>query len=168
MAIEFHCPYCSATVRAGDEYAGKRGKCPHCHQSVYIPTPPERIETLDMSPLDARSEQERERLLRETKDLTRKILTDRTAVDSGPPPANSGEGPPPPRADLESLVFQYAESMAAGDLATAEDVAADLRKDLARTDKVVQRILMDEMLPPRLAKIPRPVLVGFFKQLRSG
>lgn len=37
MAIEFHCPVCDATVRVGDDAAGKVGRCPKCQNKVRIP-----------------------------------------------------------------------------------------------------------------------------------
>ncbi|MEX0716942.1 MAG: hypothetical protein WD066_10155 [Planctomycetaceae bacterium] len=37
MAIEFHCPYCTAAVRVADSAAGKRGTCPKCAQKVMVP-----------------------------------------------------------------------------------------------------------------------------------
>ncbi|MEX1095897.1 MAG: hypothetical protein WED34_07600 [Planctomycetales bacterium] len=39
MAIEFHCPYCTAAIRVADTAAGKRGRCPKCAQRVMIPQP---------------------------------------------------------------------------------------------------------------------------------
>lgn len=38
MAIEFHCPYCTATIRVPDEYAGRKGSCPKCSTKLLVPT----------------------------------------------------------------------------------------------------------------------------------
>lgn len=40
MTIEFRCPYCTATVRVGDEASGKIGRCPKCDTRVRIPSLP--------------------------------------------------------------------------------------------------------------------------------
>ncbi|QDT33357.1 hypothetical protein [Thalassoglobus polymorphus] len=40
MAIEFHCPYCTATVRVGDDASGKIGRCPKCDTRLRVPTIP--------------------------------------------------------------------------------------------------------------------------------
>lgn len=40
MAIEFNCPYCTATVRVGDDATGKIGRCPKCDTRLRIPTIP--------------------------------------------------------------------------------------------------------------------------------
>ena len=43
MAIEFHCPYCTAVMRVPDEFASKQGRCPKCDTIVIVPDvrPPE-------------------------------------------------------------------------------------------------------------------------------
>ncbi len=40
MAIEFNCPYCTATIRVPDAYAGKQGRCPKCDTKLLIPSVP--------------------------------------------------------------------------------------------------------------------------------
>ena len=40
MAIEFNCPYCTATIRVADGYAGKQGRCPKCDTKLLIPSVP--------------------------------------------------------------------------------------------------------------------------------
>ncbi len=37
MAIEFHCPYCTAVIRVADALAGRRGRCPKCDTVLIIP-----------------------------------------------------------------------------------------------------------------------------------
>lgn len=41
MAIRFECPHCGRSIKVPDEFAGKRGKCPHCKQVVIAPAPKE-------------------------------------------------------------------------------------------------------------------------------
>ena len=36
--LRFLCDNCGFRIKAPDEYAGRKGKCPKCHQSVKIPT----------------------------------------------------------------------------------------------------------------------------------
>ncbi|MCA8998543.1 MAG: hypothetical protein KDA80_16205 [Planctomycetaceae bacterium] len=38
MAIEFHCPYCTAAVRVGLDAAGKVGRCPKCETRIRVPS----------------------------------------------------------------------------------------------------------------------------------
>ncbi|MFO0839459.1 MAG: hypothetical protein U1D55_13165 [Phycisphaerae bacterium] len=168
MAIEFHCNHCGKMIKTSDEHAGKNGRCPSCHQTVYIPTPPEQIELLKLAPLDDRAEIERDKLLRETRDLQHKLLREReVADDAGNRPHSSHPTAMAPKVDVETLVIEYAISMADGNLADAQELAAELRKHMKQAENVMQRITVDEIPPPQLARIPRPVLVGFFKQLRE-
>ena len=68
---------------------------------------------------------------------------------------------------MEELVIEYALCMAKGNLSKAEELAAEIRTSVAVAEEVMQRLTVDEIPPPRLAKIPRPVLMGFFRQLRA-
>lgn len=38
MAIEFDCPYCTATIRVPDAYGGREGRCPKCNTRLLVPT----------------------------------------------------------------------------------------------------------------------------------
>ncbi len=37
MAIQFNCPYCTASIRVPDAAAGKRGTCPKCATKLIVP-----------------------------------------------------------------------------------------------------------------------------------
>ena len=37
--IHFTCEHCKKSVRVDDRFGGKVGRCPHCKQTVTIPTP---------------------------------------------------------------------------------------------------------------------------------
>lgn len=37
MAIQFNCPYCTASIRVPDAAAGKRGTCPKCSTQLIVP-----------------------------------------------------------------------------------------------------------------------------------
>lgn len=37
MAIQFHCPYCTAPIRVPDTAAGKKGTCPKCGEKLLVP-----------------------------------------------------------------------------------------------------------------------------------
>lgn len=172
MPIEFHCDHCGKKVRCENEAAGKRGRCPFCKQSVYIPTPSEDIEPIDLAPLNEAEEKKRASLLKETSEVSSKILRDnRSTPEVSAVPkigSSSGDSLAMPKSDMETMVIEYVNCMAKGDLAAAEDLAKEIRKDSEAADEVVQRISMDDMPPAKLVSIPRPVLMGFFKRLRAG
>jgi len=170
MAIEFHCNHCGQMIRTANEHAGKRGKCPHCHQSVYIPTPSEEIEPLRLAPRDTADEQARKRAEEEAREIARRLREDKevppeVAKASPSMPAPLGDVRLP--SDMEVLVSDYVLAMAAGKLKEAEDLAVEIRMDMARADEYIQRLTIDELPPARLAKIPRAVLLGFLKQLHK-
>ena len=164
--IEFHCQFCTKLIRAGDEHAGKHGTCPSCHQKVYIPSPESQIELLTVEPLDAKAEAEQRRLDAEAKAVARRVLHERDTDASGPrggaAPASS-VGPSP--AEMEALVIQFVLTMAQGGLERAEQLANDIRRHMKTAEPIIQRLSMDEIPPPQLTKVPRPVMNGFLKQL---
>lgn len=170
MAIEFHCDRCGKLVRTSEEHAGKRGRCPSCHQSVYIPTPADQLEPLDLSPVDESAEERQKRLIDETRDLTQRLLKEKDLPASSAPthPVDSMRDILPAHTDVESLVVEYALCMAEGKLADAEEIAADIRRNMAEAERIIERMTLDEIPHPQLSEVPRPVLVGFFKQLREG
>ncbi len=168
MAIEFHCDHCGRLVRTSNDNAGKRGKCPHCHLSVYIPTPSEDLEPLRLAPVDEAEQRARERALEESRAVARKLREEREAP---PPEAPKAPAPEPIgdvrlHTDIDELITEYALCMADGRLSEAEDLAVQIRMDMRRADEYIQRVTMDELPPPRLAQIPRALLLGFLKNLQ--
>jgi hypothetical protein len=171
MAIEFHCEHCGKMIRAGNEHAGKRGKCPHCQNSVYIPSPAAEAEPLSLSPLDVRDEQRERELEEESRRLAQQIRQEKDV----PPESHIAAAPKPEplydarltAANMENLVIEYALCMSKGELAEAGELATEIRTSPRAAEEVLQRLMLDEVPPPQLAKIPRPVLVGFLRQLRD-
>ncbi len=161
MSIEFHCPKCGALVKAPDDAGGRRGKCPSCEQSVYIPTPADQLEPLELEPLNEEEERRQQELLEESRRLAEETL--RSA--SRPPGEETSAPPREPEVDVQQLVTEYAQRMSAGELEDAESIAKVLARHPDKTREVAERILMDEVPPEELSDIPRPVLAGFLKQL---
>jgi hypothetical protein len=172
MAIEFHCEHCGKTVRAKGEHAGKRGRCPSCQQSVYIPTPDDELEPLDFAPVDEDAQRREEEMLRESQDLARQLRSDREAAESG------GSTPPSPRAptgsdallskeQLRVKIISYVQEMAAGNLEAGEKLADDIHQQQALAEPIIDNIAGDEIPPEELSDVPRPVLQGFLRQLRE-
>ena len=169
MAIEFHCPKCGKGIKAPDEAGGKSGKCPSCHQSVYIPMPESELEPLPLAPLDPNEEREREQLLEETRRLRAATLQERAAGPETPDPGPAGDDPPLVRPDMDTLVLQYVLSAAASDMNGMAELEAELRKNWPAASDVMDRLVSDELLPRELSdrKIPRQFIVGLFRNLRK-
>ncbi len=161
MPIEFHCPKCGKTVRAPDDAGGRRGKCPSCHQTIYIPTPDDQLEPLELSPIDPEDEKRQKELETEASALRAAALLDADAGDSDSPSS------PPADFDVEQYVVRFAICMSQGRLDEAEECAVMLRQRQDRTNEVVDRLMGDELPPNGLESVPRPVLNGFLKQLRK-
>ncbi|MHC4752575.1 MAG: hypothetical protein ACYTFW_22230 [Planctomycetota bacterium] len=51
MAIIFHCDHCGKKIEAADTAGGKWGKCPACHNKLYVPRP-DSGEELKLAPLN--------------------------------------------------------------------------------------------------------------------
>lgn len=158
--IEFHCQFCTKLIRTADENAGKHGNCPACHQKVYIPTPEDQIEPLKLAPIDAASEAEQRRLDAEAKAVARQLLHERE-VPAGAARPSAAAAP-----DMETVVVQYVLLMSQGALEKAQALAADIRRNMKAAEPVIQRLSMDDIPPPQLAKVPRPVMIGFLRQLQ--
>ncbi len=167
MTIQFHCEHCGRQVKTAREHAGKRGKCPHCHQSVYIPTPSEEIEPLPLAPLDTESEAEARRRQQEAIELARALQEEETTGGTESVAAADSAGTTQTHDAVEDLVIDYVLAMSAGKLDRAEELAVKIRGQMRLAAEFIQRLTMDELPPPRLAHIPRPLLNGFLRQLRE-
>lgn len=183
MPIELHCNHCGKLVRAPDDAGGKHGKCPSCHQSVYIPTPPDQLDALALEPVDSEFERRKKQLAHEAMQMAARVLRDREGLGPEKPgdraermvaaeraAASSAAAAPRPAATASQVnewIIRYAVSVAQGDLAQAEKLEIEIRANMKIAEDAIQRLLVDELPPVALSKIPRPVLVGIFKKLRE-
>lgn len=173
MTIEFHCDHCAKLIRAPGEAAGRRGKCPYCQQSVYIPTPAEEIDEIPLAPVDTAGERERERLERESRQAEREILAekrppmDRSGPSAGPAESAMPENIPSGGEDVEQLIVDYLLLMRNSELVQAESVLADLRKVKAEALEAINRMATDAVPPEALSSVPSGLYQGFLKNLRA-
>jgi len=181
MPVEFHCEHCGKLVKAPSEAAGRKGKCPHCQVVCYIPMPPEEIEEIGLAPLDDAEELKRKRALEETAKLQHALLHDRaTPADTaaGPGGRATAGGTRPiarpessnlgmPVAEVEQLVAAFVSAMSEGQLERADRVAGRLQAERDQVISVVERISSAETTSVAMPTLPRPVMLGFLKQLRA-
>ncbi len=176
MAIVFHCEFCRKKISAPDEAGGRRGRCPHCSQHVFVPPPTSQVEEIPLSPVDPQ-EEERRRLLRqeelrvlnqlhEHKEAPEgargPAVPDSSADDNSLPFAVASSGP-----DTKDLVLQYLLAMAKGELGSAESLEQQIAAGGPKALKVVEQLAMQEFMHPQLANVPPTVISGFFKRLLS-
>ncbi len=169
MSIEIHCDHCGKLIRAPESAAGRRGKCPYCDQSVYIPTPSSQLEEIPLAPLDESDEQRMDDLRRESAEYAAMISKAQAGkYDVGDAAPAGGEGIRPPTVeetlDLQSEVEEFVLAMAASRLDAAEGVVTRLKRVRKRASDYVQGLMLDEM-PQPIGKVPMPLMKGLLKKL---
>ncbi|MEJ2649854.1 MAG: hypothetical protein P8016_15770 [Sedimentisphaerales bacterium] len=167
MAIVFHCQFCNKEIRAADSAGGKWGKCPKCHNKIYVPSidPDAEGEELKLAPLDTAEVQRKRELMAETYRLTQDILEEREAPENSAEPA--GAVYEMDDEELKKYVILFLRQMAAGELEDAERTSALISPFSKRVEEIVDRIALSEIPEPQLANIAPNVLSGFIRTLRS-
>lgn len=167
MAIVFHCQFCNKEIKAADDAGGKWGKCPKCHNKVYVPSVDfdKEEEELKLAPIDADDIKREKELMAETYRLTQDILEEREVpVDAAQPVGAMYEMDDD---ELKKNIILYLRQMAAGELEDAEQTAVLISPFNERAKKILDQISLSQIPEPQLAKISPIVLSGFIKSLRS-
>jgi hypothetical protein len=171
MPIEFHCEHCNKLIKAPDDAGGRTGKCPHCGSPTYIPRPIVGEEELDLAPLDPDDEQKTKRAIMEDAAVQRKLLHERSIPGE---PAGRGGGKSNPTAPvpvsartLSTLIVSFVEAMSSGKLDKAEEVANELIKTRQQAQRILDEMSGEDLGAYGMPALPRPVLLGFLKQLRA-
>ncbi|NLF31531.1 MAG: hypothetical protein GX591_11680 [Planctomycetes bacterium] len=164
MTIRFHCEHCRRTVEAPDSAGGRRGKCPYCEGSNYIPTPGDE-EEIALTPLDESTERLRRQEVRDLLEAERDLLSE-TSHGANPSPRLSERDPSEVKSeDLHHIVVNYALDMTLGDLERAGTHVQTLRKYGSVGRQAVDDFLSGRKLEPALDKVPVKVLQGFLRNL---
>ncbi len=168
MPITFHCNHCRKKIEAPDNAGGKWGKCPACHNRVYVPSPPSGDEELKLAPVDENEEEKKRQLMAETYSLSRRILEERETPQSGAspraaaPPASSMS-----EKQLTKNIIMYLRLMADGDLEEAQRLENLITPYGSRAIAILDTIAISQMPEPELADIPPQVLSGLIRTLRG-
>jgi hypothetical protein len=168
MPITFHCTHCRKKIEAPDNAGGKWGKCPACHNKVYVPSPPSDEDELKLAPIDENEEEKKRQLMAETYSLSRRILEERETLQSG-------EGPKPAVRPASSMsekqltknIILYLRLMADGDLEEAQSTENLITPYGSRAIAILDAIAISQMPEPELADIPPQVLSGLVRTLRA-
>ncbi|MGD8499905.1 MAG: hypothetical protein PVJ86_04615 [Phycisphaerales bacterium] len=164
MAITFHCEHCGKKIEASDSAGGKWGKCPACHNRLYVPLS-DIGEELKLAPIDETDLEREKRLLAETHKLTQDILQEREIPDGPREPTGAvyemGEK------ELRKNVIMYLRQVAYGEADEAERTAALIAPFAAQVVEIIDRIALSEMPEPELADIPQQALSGSIRTLRT-
>lgn len=181
MPIEFHCEHCNKVIHASDAEAGQMGKCPFCKGRTYIPRDEGGEGEIPLAPLDDVEERRRERSAAEDAAIQMKLLRDkaRDRDPSGKPafkrvdvPSSSSSsvtssGSGASRKQITGAIVSYIEAMSTGNLEKAEKLTSQLSEDRRTTAGVIDEMMSEDLSAYGLPALPRPVLVGFLKQLRG-
>jgi len=162
MTLTFKCEHCHKQVSAPDSVGGRRGKCPYCKQSTYIPAPVSDEDVLDLAPLDEEEEKDRQALDAELRDQERALIAESGNTE---PPVPLSEREDLSVEDLHHFVINYCTDMAAGNLERAAKHADELKQFGKLGREAVKYFQIVQGAEPALAKIPEPVIQGFLKEL---
>jgi phage FluMu protein Com len=151
MSITFRCEHCNKEVKAPDAAGGKRGKCPFCGQSNYIPSPVSEADILDLAPEDPQEERRRAEKLKALYQKEHDLI-----AQSGASPAVPLEHKEQVTSDdLHHFVINYCLAMARGNIEAADLQLTQLRKFGALSARAVEDIAGGKVREPELEKIPR-------------
>jgi DNA-directed RNA polymerase subunit RPC12/RpoP len=162
MTISFHCESCKKKIKAPDEAGGKWGKCPYCTHRCYVPLPKSDDEPeLKLAPIDDAEETHMTDLMRQTRELSQKILHERQALEDTP-----GEDPNEHKAiekDIIKKSILYLRQMADGELQQAEKTFEQLRRHKKPSLRILSAMARAERPEPELSDIADNILQGLIR-----
>ena len=164
MSITFRCEHCHRDVTAPDDAGGRRGKCPFCQKSTYIPAPVAEDDILPLAPIDEEEERHRKA---EADELWKQDLALLDSSDDGStePPLEQRQDLTPE--DLAHFAINYCLDMADSNIERAKTYVAKLEQFGSLGRQAVDSLLTDEMLDPALSSLPEQLARGFLRQLRD-
>jgi hypothetical protein len=166
MAITFHCEHCGKKIEAPDSAGGKWGKCPACHNRVYVPSS-DAGEELKLAPIDTTDLAEQKRLMAETRRIEQEILSEKEIPNDSAEAEIAAPVYEISDNELTKNIILYLRLMADGDLEQAERIASSIVSCGNRALKILDGIALSEIPEPELADIPQQVLSGLIRTLRT-
>jgi hypothetical protein len=163
MTITIQCENCRKDVVAPDAAAGKRGKCPFCGHSNYIPAPVAEEEILDLAPIDEEEERRHKEELRRLREQEKALLEaekENPVVPLDEKETVTGE-------DVQHFVVNYCLDMYSSKLDRLGTHVLKLRKFKAAGLQAVEELLSERVKEPALRSIPPRALKAFLAQLRD-
>lgn len=173
MAITFHCKYCNKKIVAKENATGKWGKCPSCHNKIYVPNLNVDISDLKLAPVDEAEEKRKQQLMAETFNLEQQILEEKAAPEEkNPPPSNHMNVEPIGVGEFDedklyNIIVKYLRLMADGELDAAKKHIATIKASGEISLKLIDRIALADIPEAELSDIPQQVLAGLIRTLRS-
>ena len=167
MSISFHCESCKKKIKAPDSAGGKWGHCPHCKHRNYIPLPRAEDEPeLRLIPLDESDETQMEHLMRETKNLTKQILTQSSLPEEDPAAAAAHAHTVNEKEIIKECIL-YLRQMADGELGAAEYTFSQLKKNKKPVLRTLASMARSDQPEPELADLPASILQGLIRDVST-
>ena len=163
MTIQFHCEHCRKEIQAPDAAGGKRGKCPFCGTSNYIPAPVTEEDAIPLAPIDDEDERRRQKEVEELLRQERDLLAETGGHPAEPQERATDEAKP----ELRSLVVKHCLFMFKGKLPQAQAQAQLLTEHGAQALQTVEDFMSGREIDPALATMPGGLLQGFLRQLKQ-
>lgn len=166
MPIKFQCSLCGKKIEAPDSAGGKWGKCPGCHNKVYVPQPISEEDELKLAPIDETEEQKQKQLMHETFELTREILLEKPAPEPEAGPSPTG-GLDISEEKLTEILIRYLRQMAGGDLDDAQRTAELIVPHRRKAVVILDGFTHSQAPDPELEDIPKQVLTALIRNLKT-
>ncbi len=168
MPIKLHCDHCGKEIKAPDDAGGKWGKCPACHNKVYVPLPTtDDDDALTVAPLDESELQKQRQLMAETFRLTRDILKEENAPEAPAHAAAGGPAADVSEQQLTEYIVRYLRQMVDGRLDEAQRTAERIVPHRRKAAAILDHFAKSDTPDPELEDIPKQVLSGFIRNLRT-
>ena len=170
MSITFHCSYCNKKIIAKDGTGGKWGKCPSCHNKIYVPNlnAGEDENELTFTPIDEQEQKRKKALLNESYQLSQEILKERAEPNENKPRRNT------PRAaatidpsKAKDTIIMCLRKMADGHLAESDNIAKSIASLGSKARDELDAIALSDIPDQRLEDVPPGVLAGLIRTLRG-
>jgi len=172
MAITFHCDHCGKKIEASENAAGKWGKCPSCHNKIYVPNLEVNVDDLKFAPINEEEEKRKQKLLSETFALEQEILEEKEK------PEEDGKVVMPDSVEqigfgefnddkLYNIIIRYLRRMADGQLEEAKKDLSTIKASGDSAYKLLDRIALADIPEAELSDVPPQVLAGLIRTLRS-
>jgi hypothetical protein len=170
MPIVFHCDYCGKKIEAPDGAGGKWGKCPSCHNKLYVPAP-QIDEEIKLAPKDLTEEEKEKQLMDETFQLTQEILKEKDippgSAESEEPQQDTAAEYEMSQVELKQNIVKYLRLMADSELYEAQKIAAVIKPYGPRAMKILDQMAAGDVSEPELQGISQLVLSGLIKSLKD-
>ncbi|MDY7011026.1 MAG: hypothetical protein SVV80_09785 [Planctomycetota bacterium] len=163
MTITFQCEHCGKKIEAPDALGGKRGKCPYCKQSNYIPAVVSDDELIDFAPENTAEERRRLKEIQALRNQEKGLIAEMGGSETPSVPLENRERVNPE--DLYHLVVNYCLDLADSKLEQAGAHLAKLQEFPVAAEKAVEDFISGKAIEPALDRIPTKVLNGFLKKL---